>query len=288
MKISNSKKQLAKIISKNGGWRDGASYAAQDKTDMRVDSYIEKPWINKGQTSWNGNYNIAHKFYAKTLLSNWHQTILSRNEYFHLYPAPDADGWIAWEGGECPIPLLAACDVKFSRGDEIESTIAGNVGWQHKYSGGDIIAYRLHKPTVEITCKSDHRTMEMPKPTIEQLAADYRSKLAIARQVQEEADSHRCGAEAALERLVAAGKAIGLALGVSDHYQELEIKDWMDWRVDDEVACISTPPGAKCFRWLSGTVSKILDNGVEVVFSDRKCCAYGGMVDKCFKFIRRP
>ena len=31
MKISNSKKQLAKIIHENGGWYDGAEFAAQDK-----------------------------------------------------------------------------------------------------------------------------------------------------------------------------------------------------------------------------------------------------------------
>ena len=31
MKISNSKKELAKIISENGGWREGAKWAAQDR-----------------------------------------------------------------------------------------------------------------------------------------------------------------------------------------------------------------------------------------------------------------
>lgn len=30
MKISKSKQELARIISENGGWRDGASWSAQD------------------------------------------------------------------------------------------------------------------------------------------------------------------------------------------------------------------------------------------------------------------
>ena len=47
---------------------------------------------------------------------NWHQTILSREEYFHLYPAQDADGWIEWKGGKCPVENGRLIDVKKTDG----------------------------------------------------------------------------------------------------------------------------------------------------------------------------
>jgi hypothetical protein len=90
MKISNSKKELARIISKNGGWRDGAEFAAQDKGG-KVFFYGIKPTPHPRVDGWSfkgvmDGYWIA----CGNELPNWHQTILSRDEYFHLYPAPDA------------------------------------------------------------------------------------------------------------------------------------------------------------------------------------------------------
>ena len=51
MKISNSKKQLAKIIHENGGWREGAQFSAQDK-DGEVFHYATKPTIGAGREVW--------------------------------------------------------------------------------------------------------------------------------------------------------------------------------------------------------------------------------------------
>jgi hypothetical protein len=61
-----------------------------------------------------------------------------------------ADGWIEWEGGECPVGRDAVVEVRFrveprnpryrSRGER-----AGSLRWDHAGpdSSGDIIAYRL-------------------------------------------------------------------------------------------------------------------------------------------------
>lgn len=93
MKISNSKKQLAQIIHENGGWRDGAEWAAQDKQycghKNNVALYDSKPpRPAKGEECWGGlSGAMMREFEASELLPNWHQTILSREEYFHLYPA---------------------------------------------------------------------------------------------------------------------------------------------------------------------------------------------------------
>lgn len=96
MKISKSKQELARIISENGGWRDMAEWAAQDSRiddfQLRVCFYANRPFIQKGESRWiDGNCRpIVGSVDASHQIKNWHQTILSREEYFHLYPATDA------------------------------------------------------------------------------------------------------------------------------------------------------------------------------------------------------
>lgn len=178
MKISNSKKELASIISENGGWRDGAKWSVQHKTDGRVvftrSKY--KPEFNDG--CWDGFGTFYGGFVTQKALPNWHQCILSREEYFHLYPAPDAK---------------------------------------------------------EEFCESATRSIPEPesKPTIEQLAADYRNRKDYADRKQEEADAAKADAEAKLAELVAAGKEIGLVLSVAATEPELVITDWRDVRCGD-------------------------------------------------------
>ena len=86
MKISKCKKELARIISEHGGWRNG-EFAAQDG-DGGVGGYGEKPvWSLLGKYWRNeafGEWFVANK------IKNHHQTVLSRAEYFHLYPVPYA------------------------------------------------------------------------------------------------------------------------------------------------------------------------------------------------------
>ena len=177
MKISNSKKQLAMIIHENGGWRDGAGFVAQDQ-NASVTFFVDAPW--RCETSWEASEFEALSGFgviAKSL-PNWHQTILSRDEYLHLYPAP----------------------VK---------VVVEN----------------------KTTC---HLTMT-DKPTIEQLAADYRNRKDYADCKQEEADAAKADAEAKLAELVAAGKALGLAVSIAGVEPELAITDWRDLRVGDRI-----------------------------------------------------
>lgn len=90
MKISNSKKQLAKIISENGGWRDGYGFSAQDGDACAVWFYDNAPVRSRGAwwvTSGSGLEHCGIEDAAK--LPNWHQTILSRDEYLRLYPVAE-------------------------------------------------------------------------------------------------------------------------------------------------------------------------------------------------------
>lgn len=169
MKISNSKKQLAQIIHENGGWLAGCFAAQQDDGEV---------WFSERKPVWKtrrGTFDMGYEdhFTIGYLIANRHQTILSRDEYFSLYPAPE------------------------------------------------LVTDTAPEPVVEA------------KPTIEQLAADYRNLKDYADRKQQEADAAKADAEAKLAGLVAAGKALGLVLSVAGVEPELVITDWRDLRVGD-------------------------------------------------------
>lgn len=88
MKISNSKKQLARIILENGGWRERAEFSAQDK-DGEVFHYVTKPTIGVSHEVWHHKGCIGEGEFTAEALPHWHRTILSRDEYFHLYPVAE-------------------------------------------------------------------------------------------------------------------------------------------------------------------------------------------------------
>lgn len=221
MKISNSKKQLAEIIHENGGWRDGAKFAAQGGNHGHIGFASAAP-VRNGKV-WDMTRGFAGKFLADEILPNWHQTILSREEYLHLYPVAE------------PAP----------------------------------------EPEAEV------------KPTIEQLAADYRNRKDYADRKQQEADAAKAAAETKLVELVAAGKAHGLVLSVAAHGPEPErvITDWRDLQVGDEVE-------AKCHGGvLTGFITEMEPNDYDggrpfrfqpVGYSPRWCTS------PVFRFIRRP
>lgn len=68
----------------------------------------------------------------------------------------DADGWIEWKGGECPVPKGALIDVKYRNGHEENAIPAGEysgaghrmsaIDWSNNGHQCEIIAYRLHQP----------------------------------------------------------------------------------------------------------------------------------------------
>lgn len=59
----------------------------------------------------------------------------------------DADGWIEWHGGECPVggDVLVDYRMRDGTGDELGEGVKGcNLRWDHKDWPGDIVAYRQH------------------------------------------------------------------------------------------------------------------------------------------------
>ena len=335
MKISNSKKERASIISENGGWRDGYGFSAQGGDDCAVWFYDNAPVRSSGAwwvTSGSGLGHCGIEDVAK--LPNWHQTILSREEYFHLYPAPDADGcikrdengiisneynkdnqevvapgelnadgWIEWKGGKCPVDKDARIDIRMTGGKTYYDT---DTHWGWNADSFKITHYRLHRKEKSKSefCESVMRTIPdlEAKPTIEQLAADYRNKPDYANRKQDEADKANMESDAALAQLEDAIAEIGFAitpLAATEKETELVITDWRDLRVGDEIEVFN-------FEWperesrrkqelMSGPCVVMQADGGNVRIELKKNLPTKGShwnatgVDACeFKFIRRP
>jgi hypothetical protein len=66
---------------------------------------------------------------------------------FGASPDPDGltDGWVKWEGGECPVPKSANVEVRFRHGGPSYFCDASLYDWQHYSHGYDIIAYKVVK-----------------------------------------------------------------------------------------------------------------------------------------------
>lgn len=58
-------------------------------------------------------------------------------------PQPDADGWIEWKGGDCPVKQGGEVRVRYRNGKE--KTFVSS-GISRLWERGDIIAYRLSQP----------------------------------------------------------------------------------------------------------------------------------------------
>ena len=250
MKISNSKKQLAEIIHENGGWREEAEHSVSSCNGTIVFSKSKPRYTSKYGWTVNGGF-ICDRIEQLPRLKNWHQTILSRDEYFHLYPAPDADGWVDRIKSELQVDGLSVVDVRFRDG---ETHFGPSHVFDWSVDGGedDIIAYRLHKPEPEIQSEimgiaqvGDINVVES-KPTIEQLAADYHNRKDYADRKQQEADDAKADADTKLAELVEAGKSIGLVLSVEPEGSVItpaqpqliagDLRSWRQWEVGDLIS----------------------------------------------------
>ena len=240
MKLSKSKLALAKVINENGGWVDGEAIFAAMDGNGDLFGYSGRPQWTVSHGHWYG-HTLTCWFFSPIVINNHHQTILSCEEYYQAYPKADADGWIEWKGGmKSPVESGVPVDVKTKDGNEHYDQLLGDACWHNNWGDANIIAYRLSKPEVKPEfCDSVMRSIPepSPKPTIEQLAQDYRNKLDFANSKQHEADDAKVAADAALGELERAGEALGLLIGIAkqDREPELVIADWRDLRVNDVI-----------------------------------------------------
>lgn len=87
------KKHLIELMIEAGvEWPDGAEYAAQDKDCKKVHFYKTKP-LKGGDTYWNASGCIAYsKIELDSICRNWHQTIVTREQYALAVAAANTSG----------------------------------------------------------------------------------------------------------------------------------------------------------------------------------------------------
>lgn len=157
-------------------------YLAMDP-DGRVYGYTEMP--TPGIIGWSVPDNLYSTDGRGCLIQidrddvdgQWQSAIITREQYEAALAAKN-DGWIEWGGGECPVELGVLVEVKYR--NEKNYHIKGvnrawEWSWEHHGTEGDIIAYRMSKPT-----KS------------EQVRADAWNAYAGTTEADDEADLNEC------------------------------------------------------------------------------------------------
>lgn len=258
MKLSESKLALAKVINENGGWPERALWAVQDNC---IAFFLGgKPEYKSGDRCWYSNCldgACVGTITCDEKVTNWHQCVLSREEYYQAYPKDYADGWIEWKGGQCPVDIAAVVDVRQLDSHEYTAR-AVNFHWLLRSGSVSVAAYRLHKPDVKPEfCESVMRSIPEPesheklspeaiedakfalmsesieeskrKPTIEQLAKDYSNAKDYADRLQKEADTAKDKSEEIKVALINAGEDIGIVISIAKDGNELEYKIGEKW-----------------------------------------------------------
>lgn len=86
-KLKPAKQALADAIHQNGGWHGNDTWLFSTQSgDGVLKFWKSKPKAQKGCvcTEWSGGCRL--NFALSRVIQNWHQTILSRDEYFTAYP----------------------------------------------------------------------------------------------------------------------------------------------------------------------------------------------------------
>lgn len=137
---------LVQELPKRGEWPDGVNKISSHAT---------------GRVFFDGNF-APQGFSLPRADDGWHQLKhpfsytngVTREQYEYALAAKN-DGWIDWAGGECPVDTKTLVDIRLKVGFTYKSCHPGDYSWRHAGGGGDIIAYRLHKPMKSEQVRAD-------------------------------------------------------------------------------------------------------------------------------------
>lgn len=132
---------LVQELPKLGGWPDGAIGAGFLCGEGTLYFWDES---NDCPTKWRVDTETEVEDSASKI---------SRDQYEAALAAKN-DSWIEWGGGECPVDTKTLVDIRLKVGFTYKSCHPGDYSWRHAGGGGDIVAYRLHKPQ-EVTKADD-------------------------------------------------------------------------------------------------------------------------------------
>lgn len=78
-------------------------------------------------------------------MSELNKPAMPQMDVFGGYTQPDAEGWIEWKGGECPVPCDAIVMAKLRDGSCFDQRADDWIWTHYLEDDGDIIAYRVVK-----------------------------------------------------------------------------------------------------------------------------------------------
>lgn len=226
--ISKSKRQLAQLLIEAGvtQFPKDANWAAQDKSDFRVRFYDRVPKRDTKDSFWNLRWKMVSYTLVKlnTLIPNWHQTVLSRDEFDQIVAEtvvrsePVADGWIEWCGKpESPVDEGTLVDVKMKNGMYHEAQLLDDACWSDTWGDATITHYRPHKPEQAEPqyCESVMRSIPEPTttPTLDQLLQDWRNADDYAQRKQTEADEAAAMRDERWQAVQARAGEMGVTVG---------------------------------------------------------------------------
>lgn len=131
---------LVEELPKRGGWPEGTSRISQGAVTRCI--YADGHRVLFRHNVYGGDDCVTRDQYEAALAAS-------------QAPAADADGWIEWHGGECPLEKGTIIDTKDRDGHENFGEVIGrtnnvdDIFWQRgvcSYPALEIIAYRLHQP----------------------------------------------------------------------------------------------------------------------------------------------
>lgn len=173
--MNTSNKTLLQILveelPKRGGSPEGAVAAVQDGDTPWIAIRRKIKFAGEGYSisfkeggnwsgfgiglSWGRVASCRSDFAATELASDYATAIITRDQYEAALAASKEplkfsgeDGWILWQGGECPVDSDAIVEVKYRKPNpyQFNNDRAGDFTWSHDGFDGDIIAYRIVNP----------------------------------------------------------------------------------------------------------------------------------------------
>lgn len=202
----------------------------------------------------------------------------------------NAEGWIRHRGGKCPVESGVKVDYRMRNGS-IDSfgRKSDTLYWDHDNEGGDIMAYRLHKPAEQVeACSKPELQINLQDgygeiynaQAIEHGPLQWRDRIAEIDSTTQDLTTERAEL---VQKLASEGFAlIGRVVEPVE-----DMSDWRNWQAGDFVEAIDTSGG-----YSPGCVYEIrgfdLPCGVVYTVSDDSGRKTNGWSNKFFKFHSRP
>lgn len=146
----------------------------------------------------------------------------------------NAEGWIRHRGGKCPVEDGVKVDYRMRSGDvDSFGRKSDTLYWDHDNEGGDIMAYRLHKPAEQVeACSKPELRISLPENYGEIIGGSVEGPLQWRDRITEiDATTQALTAERAelVQKLASEGFAlIGRVVEPVE-----DMSDWRNWKEGD-------------------------------------------------------